>query len=90
MGPPVLVFTSADSDYFISHLDMTRIDECRMETSRLTSDASLGLLFRHLSESRRAWRFRQCAGAGRGLPWRFLIFLEGARHPRRSAGSEPL
>ncbi len=48
----VLVFKSADPDYFISHVDVTRIKEYRQEAARLTGEASIALLFRHLSASR--------------------------------------
>ena len=48
----VLVFTSADPDYFISHVDLTRIAEYREEAAKLTGEASIALLFRHLSASR--------------------------------------
>ncbi len=48
----VIVFKSADPDYFISHVDITRIKEYRQEAAKLTGDASLALLFRHLSASR--------------------------------------
>jgi len=48
----VLVFTSADPDYFIPHVDLTQIDEYRAEAAKLTGEASLGLMFRHLSASR--------------------------------------
>jgi enoyl-CoA hydratase/carnithine racemase len=48
----VLVFTSADPDYFISHVDLTRIGEYRAEAAKLTGEASIALLFRHLSASR--------------------------------------
>jgi enoyl-CoA hydratase/carnithine racemase len=48
----VLVFTSADPDYFISHVDVTRIDEYRHEAARLTGEASIASLLRHLSASR--------------------------------------
>ena len=48
----VLVFTSADPDYFISHVDLTRVAEYRSEAAKLTGEASLALLFRHLSASR--------------------------------------
>ena len=51
-GLQVLVFKSADPDYFISHVDVTRITEYREDAARLTGEASLGLLFRHLSASR--------------------------------------
>jgi enoyl-CoA hydratase/carnithine racemase len=48
----VLVFTSADPDYFISHVDLTRIAEYRQEAAKLTGEASIALLFHHLSASR--------------------------------------
>jgi enoyl-CoA hydratase/carnithine racemase len=48
----VLVFTSADADYFISHVDLTRVAEYRAEAAKLTGEASIALLFRHLSASR--------------------------------------
>jgi len=48
----VLVFRSADPDYFISHVDVTRIKEYREEAAKLTGEASIALLFRHLSVSR--------------------------------------
>ena len=48
----VLVFKSADPDYFISHVDLTRVAEYRAEAAKLTGEASIALLFRHLSASR--------------------------------------
>jgi enoyl-CoA hydratase/carnithine racemase len=48
----VLVFTSTDPDYFISHVDVTRIAEYRAEAAKLTGEASIAALFRHLSASR--------------------------------------
>ena len=48
----VLVFKSADPDYFISHVDVTRISAYREEAAKLVGEASIGLLFRHLSASR--------------------------------------
>jgi enoyl-CoA hydratase/carnithine racemase len=48
----VLVFKSTDPDYFISHVDVTRIKEYRAEAAKLTGEASIALLFRHLSASR--------------------------------------
>ena len=45
----VLVFTSAAPDYFIAHVDVTRITEYREEAAKLTGEASIALLFRHLS-----------------------------------------
>jgi enoyl-CoA hydratase/carnithine racemase len=48
----VLVFKSADADYFISHVDLTKIKEYREEAAKLTGEASIALMFRHLSASR--------------------------------------
>jgi enoyl-CoA hydratase/carnithine racemase len=48
----VLVFRSADPDYFIAHVDITRVAEYRREAAKLTGEASIGMLFRHLSASR--------------------------------------
>ncbi len=48
----VLVFKSADPEYFISHVDLTRIAEYREEAAKLSGEASIALLFRHLSASR--------------------------------------
>jgi enoyl-CoA hydratase/carnithine racemase len=48
----VLVFKSADPDYFISHVDLTKIKEYREEAAKLTGEASIGLLFRYMSASR--------------------------------------
>jgi enoyl-CoA hydratase/carnithine racemase len=48
----VLVFRSADPDYFIAHVDVTRVTEYRAEAAKLTGEASIALLFHHLSMSR--------------------------------------
>jgi enoyl-CoA hydratase/carnithine racemase len=48
----VLVFRSADSDYFISHVDVTRINEYRAEAAKLTGEASIAMMFHYLSASR--------------------------------------
>jgi enoyl-CoA hydratase/carnithine racemase len=48
----VLVFRSADPDYFIPHVDVTKIKEYRDEAAKLVGEASIALLFRHLSASR--------------------------------------
>ena len=48
----VLVFRSADPDYFIPHVDVGRTAEYRQAAERLTGEPSLGMLFRRLSESR--------------------------------------
>jgi len=51
-GVQVLVFKSADPDYFISHVDLTKVAEYRAEAAKLTGEASIALLFRYLSASR--------------------------------------
>jgi enoyl-CoA hydratase/carnithine racemase len=48
----VLVFSSGDPDYFISHVDLTQVTEYRAQAAKLTGEASIALLFRHLSASR--------------------------------------
>jgi enoyl-CoA hydratase/carnithine racemase len=48
----VAEFTSADPDYFISHVDLTRVAEYRAEAAALTGEASIAVVFRHLSASR--------------------------------------
>lgn len=48
----VLVFRSADPDYFIAHVDVTQVAKYRDHAMRLTGEPSLGMLFRHLSASR--------------------------------------
>jgi len=48
----VVVFTSADPDYFMAHVDVTRVREYQHEAAALAGEASIGLLFRHLSASR--------------------------------------
>ena len=47
----VLVFTSADPDYFISHVDLHRVAEYRAEAAKLTGEPSIALVFRYLSAS---------------------------------------
>ena len=74
----VLVFKSADPDYFIAHVDVTRIGEYREAAVKLTGEASLGMLFRHLSASRLV-TIAQVEGRVRGD--------SSARQPRRTGGS---
>jgi enoyl-CoA hydratase/carnithine racemase len=68
----VLVFKSADRDYFISHVDVTRISEYRAEAAKLTGEASIGLLFRYLSESRLV-TIAQIEGRVRGAGSEFVL-----------------
>ena len=68
----VLVFASADADYFISHVDLTRVAEYRAEAAKLTGEPSLALLFRHLSASRLV-TMAQIAGRVRGAGSEFVL-----------------
>jgi enoyl-CoA hydratase/carnithine racemase len=68
----VLVFSSADPDYFISHVDVTRIAEYRDAAAKLTGEASLGLLFRYLSASRLV-TIAQIEGRTRGAGSEFVL-----------------
>jgi enoyl-CoA hydratase/carnithine racemase len=68
----VLVFKTADPDYFISHVDVMRIGEYRDATAKLTGEASLGLLFRHLSASRLV-TIAQIEGRVRGAGSEFVL-----------------
>ena len=68
----VMVFQSADPDYFISHVDVTRIKEYREEAAKLTGEASIASLFRHLSASRLV-SIAQIEGRVRGAGSEFVL-----------------
>ena len=68
----VVVFKSADPDYFISHVDLTRVPEYRAEAAKLTGEASIALLFRHLSASRLV-TIAQIEGRVRGAGSEFVL-----------------
>ena len=68
----VLVFKSADPDYFISHVDVTRIKENREATEKLTGEPSIGLMFHHLSRSRLV-TIAQIEGRVRGVGSEFVL-----------------
>jgi enoyl-CoA hydratase/carnithine racemase len=68
----VLVFSSADPDYFISHVDLTRVGEYREEAAKLTGEPSIALLFRHLSASRLV-TIAQIEGRVRGAGSEFVM-----------------
>ena len=68
----VIVFTSADPDYFISHVDLTRVPEYRAEAAVLTGEASIAALFRHLSASRLV-TIAQVEGRVRGAGSEFTL-----------------
>src|SRR5262245_51803423 len=80
----VLVFTSADPDYFIAHVDVTRIKEYREEAAKLTGEPSIALLFRHLSASRLV-TMAQIEGRVRGAGSEFVLACDMRFAARESA-----
>jgi enoyl-CoA hydratase/carnithine racemase len=80
----VLVFRSADPDYFISHVDVTRISEYRQEAAKLTGEASIGMLFRYLSASRLV-TIAQIEGRVRGAGSEFVLACDMRFAARESA-----
>ena len=80
----VLVFKSADPEYFISHVDVTRIHEYRAEAAKLTGEASIALLFRHLSASRLV-SIAQIEGRARGAGSEFVLACDMRFAARDSA-----
>ena len=80
----VLVFTSADPDYFISHVDVTRISEYREQAAKLTGEPSIGMLFRYLSASRLV-TIAQIEGRVRGAGSEFVLACDMRFAARESA-----
>jgi enoyl-CoA hydratase/carnithine racemase len=80
----VLVFRSADPDYFISHVDLTRVVEYRAEAAKLTGEPSIALLFRHLSASRLV-TIAQIEGRVRGAGSEFVLACDMRFAARESA-----
>ena len=68
----VLVFKSADPDYFISHVDVTRIAEYGELAKKLTGEPSIAMLFRYLSASRLV-TIAQIEGRVRGVGSEFVL-----------------
>lgn len=80
----VIVFKSADPDYFIPHVDVTRIQAYREEAAKLTGEASIALLFRYLSESRLV-SIAQIEGRVRGAGSEFVLGCDMRFAARESA-----
>jgi enoyl-CoA hydratase/carnithine racemase len=80
----VVVFRSADPDYFIAHVDVTRIGEYRDATATLTGEPSLGLMFRYLSASRLV-TIAQIEGRVRGAGSEFVLACDLRFAARESA-----
>jgi enoyl-CoA hydratase/carnithine racemase len=80
----VLVVKSADPDYFISHVDVTRIKENRAAAANLTGEESIGQLLRHLSASRLV-TIAQIEGRVRGVGSEFVLACDMRFAARESA-----
>ena len=80
----VLVFKSADPDYFISHVDLTKVTEYRAEAAKLTGEASIALLFRYLSASRLV-SIAQIEGRVRAAGSEFILACDMRFAARESA-----
>ncbi|HSF25451.1 MAG TPA: enoyl-CoA hydratase/isomerase family protein [Blastocatellia bacterium] len=80
----VLVFKSADPDYFISHVDVTRSKENRDAAATLNGEPSIGLLLRHLSASRLV-TIAQIEGRVRGVGSEFVLACDMRFAARESA-----
>ena len=80
----VLVFTSADPDYFIAHVDVTRISEYPDEAAKLTGEPSLAVLFHYLSKSRLV-TISQIEGRVRGVGSEFVLATDMRFAARESA-----
>ncbi|MGC5567914.1 enoyl-CoA hydratase/isomerase family protein [Streptomyces sp. FR-108] len=73
-APRVVVFDSADDDFFFPHVDMTKVAEYTAEAARAggPGDASLGMLFRKLSQLP-AVSIAKLRGRARGAGSEFLL-----------------
>jgi enoyl-CoA hydratase/carnithine racemase len=80
----VLVFKSANPEYFISHVDVTRVSEYRNEAAKLVGEPSIGLLFRYLSTSRLV-TIAQVEGRARGAGNEFVLACDMSFAARESA-----
>jgi enoyl-CoA hydratase/carnithine racemase len=80
----VLVFKSADPDYFISHVDVTRIAENRAEVAKLAGAESMALLYRYLSASHLV-TIAQIEGRVRGVGSELVLACDMRFAARESA-----
>src|ERR1043166_4524169 len=80
----VIFCTTADPDYFISHVDVTRIKENREAAAKLNGNPSIGQVLRHLSASRLV-TIAQIEGRVRGVGSEFVLACDMRFAARESA-----
>ncbi len=83
-GVQVVVFKSTDHDYFISHVDVTRIKENREAAAKLTGEPSIAVMLHHLSQSRLV-TIAQIEGRVRGVGSEFVLACDMRFAARESA-----
>ena len=79
-----MLFRSADPDYFISHVDVTRINEYREQVAKMDGAESLALLLRRLSTSRLV-TIAQIEGRVRAVGSEFVLACDMRFGARESA-----
>src|SRR5262245_54399316 len=85
MMPVTYSFLRAPTpDYFISHVDVTRISEYREQAAKLTGEPSIAILFRRLSTSRLV-TIAQVEGRVRGAGSEFVLACDMRFAARESA-----
>ena len=80
----VIAFKSGDPDYFVSHVDVTRIKENREAAAKLGGTPSIGLMLHHLSTSRLV-TIAQIEGRVRGVGSEFILACDMRFAARESA-----
>jgi enoyl-CoA hydratase/carnithine racemase len=80
----VVIFKSANPEFFISHVDVTKVAAYRAEAARLTGEASIGILFRRLSQMK-AVTIAQIEGRARGAGSEFVLACD-LRFAARESG----
>lgn len=68
----VVVFSSANPDFFLSHVNVNKIKEYREAAAALTGEASIAMLFRRMSQAK-AITIAQIDGRVRGAGSEFVL-----------------
>lgn len=80
----VVVFSSADPDFFIPHVDVTKVREYRQAAAKLTGEASIGLMFRRLCQTK-AVTIALVEGRTRGAGSEFVLSCDMAFAAKETA-----